>query len=372
MTNRERLLAVLDGQPVDRVPIWLLFPYHPTSYYVDVRRSSRYRPIYERSKEQAIMLNRRDPAVSLYPHVDMETEEWDENGERITRQHWRSGGIHLYSDVIRGPGATRIKKLLDTDADLEQLAQLPVETDPAAVHRQLDAWLPRYLAEKREFPEQYGSMMLSLGEPINFLYQQSNLESFAVWSLTQNERIVDLLEQYMRHKRAVYTYCLERDLADVYFMVGSELASPPLVSRKTFQKWIVPYGKELVDLVHSYDKKVIMHYHGQIKSILEDFVVMGPDGLHTIEAPPVGDCTLTEAFSVVGDSITLIGNVQYDCFRSYSPEEMAEEVRSVLDEAAGRRFILSPTAGPFDEDIPPAMVQNYLTFLDTGWSYGRH
>ncbi len=372
MTNRERLLAVLDGQSVDRVPMWLLFPYHPTSYYVDVRRSPRYWPIYERSKERAVMLNRRNPRVNLYPAVTGDTEEWTENGECITRQHWRYRDIHLYSDVIRGSGTTRLKKLLDSDADLEQLARLPVETDPAAVHRQLDAWLPQYLGEKREFPVHYGSMMLDLGEPINFLYQQSNLESFSIWSLTQSDRIVGLLEQYMRHKRAVYTYCLERDLADVYFMVGSELASPPLVSRRTFQKWIVPYGKELVDLIHSYDKKVIMHYHGQIKSILEDFLTMGPDGLHTVEAPPVGDCTLDEAFSVLGDAVTLIGNVQYDCFRSYSVEEMADEVRRIIDEAAGRRFILSPTAGPFDADISPSMVQNYLAFLDTGWAYGKY
>ena len=38
MTPRERLLAALDGRPTDRVPLWLLFPFHPLNCYVDVRQ----------------------------------------------------------------------------------------------------------------------------------------------------------------------------------------------------------------------------------------------------------------------------------------------------------------------------------------------
>ena len=371
MTNRERLLRILDGRPVDRVPIWLLFPYHTLPYYVDVRSNPRYRPVFERSTELAIMLNRRNPPVSLYPLVRTQTDHLHQPGARITRQRWRYNDVDLYADVIEHENGTRVKKLLETDEDLRKLSALPVDTDPRSIERQLDDWLPRYLAEKSEFPEQFGAMMLDLGEPIGPLYHVSNLESLSIWSLTQNELIVNLLDRYMEHKRLVYAYCLERDLADVYFMVGSELAAPPMVSRSTFQQWIVRYGKELVDLVHSHGRKVIMHFHGQIREILPDFVTMGPDGLHTIEAPPVGNCTIDEAFSLVGDVMTLIGNIQYDCFRSYSPREMEEEVRRVIAEARGRRFIISPTAGPFDEDISEGVVQNYLAFLEAAWREGE-
>jgi uroporphyrinogen-III decarboxylase len=214
-------------------------------------------------------------------------------------------------------------------------------------------------------------MMLDLGEPINLLYHSSRLEAYAVWSLTHSDLIVDFLDRLMQQKRLVYQYFLERRLADVYFMVGSELASPPLVSPKTFQKWIVPYATELIDMVHSYHAKAIQHYHGFIKRILPDFLTMGPDALHTIEAPPTGNCTLTEAFEIVGDKIALIGNIQYDDFRRLTPPQMAEAVRAVLDEACGRRLILSPTAGPYEQSISAQMVENYLTFMRTGWEYAH-
>jgi uroporphyrinogen-III decarboxylase len=152
-------------------------------------------------------------------------------------------------------------------------------------------------------------------------------------------------------------------------MVGSELACPPLVSRATFNAWAVPYARELIALIHSYGAKVIQHHHGEIKSILPDFLVMGADALHTIEAPPIGDCTFTEAFSLVGDRLVLIGNIQYDEFRNLTPGEMAAAVRAVLDECRGKRHILSPSAGPYEATLSERMAENYLAFMKAGWEY---
>ncbi|NLF39508.1 hypothetical protein GX586_08685, partial [bacterium] len=340
MTNRERLLAVLDGRAADRVPIWLLFPYHTTGYYVDVRTNPCYTRIYEASKACAVMLDRRNPRVPMWtPDVSERDDSFVDDGWHVSRHTVSCGGITLHSDRREKNGDTAVRKLIDNEHDLEQFLQIPVEVDKGRIEAALDAQLPRYLAERAEFPIEYGAMMLDLGEPIGQLYSHANLTEYPIWSLLYNDQIVAWLDHVMKRHRIVYRYCLERDLADVYFMVGSELASPPMVSRATFQRWIVPYAQELIALVHSYGKKVIQHYHGQIREILPDFLAMAADGLHTIEAPPTGNCTLTEAFDVVGDKITLIGNIQYDCFRSYSQREMRDAVRAVLDEARGKRFI---------------------------------
>jgi hypothetical protein len=96
---------------------------------------------------------------------------------------------------------------------------------------------------------------------------------------------------------------------------------------------------------------------------------MGPDGLHTIEAPPIGNCTFTQAYAAVGNRITLIGNIQYDDFRALDGAGMAQAVRDVLAECRGRRLILSPSAGPFDENPPPRLIENYLTFMETAWNW---
>ena len=359
MNARERLFAVLNGERTDRTPIWLLFPYHKTSYYADVRNLPVYAPVFEASKRYAIMLNRRNPEVKLF-HPDV--KEWSETFEdvaaRVERSWIEYKGKRLCAETKRDHEGTTVKRLLCSNDDLEFFCSLPVNVDPARITAELDRQLPTYLQERDEFPIEYGAMMLDLGEPVNILYLSSQLEEYAMWSLTHSELIIDFLDRMMQQKRLVYRYFLERQLADVYFMVGSELANPPLVSLKTFKKWIVPYATELIELVHAHHAKAIQHYHGFIKRILPDFLTMNPDALHTIEAPPVGNCTLTEAFDIVGDKIALIGNIQYDDFRALTPPQMADAVRAVLDEARGKRLILSPTAGPYEDTISEQMVQN--------------
>jgi hypothetical protein len=354
MTPRERLMAALEGRPTDKTPVWLLFPFHPVSYYVDVRTHPGYKTVFDASRERGvILLNRRHLNAPLHEAGVVSTRE--EIPGRGPGQRLEYKG----RSIVSAAG----KKLLDDDDDLAFYCGLPVEADPARIIPLLDRQLPACLRERAEFPADEGAMMLDLGSPVNPLYFQSNLESYAIWSLTCPDLVEDLLQRFMARLRIIYRYALEHDLADVYFLVGSELASPPLLGLETFRRWLVPFEKELIALIHSYGKKVIQHYHGQIREVLPDFVEMAPDGLHTIESPPVGNCTLSQAYDIVGDRITLIGNIQYDEFRSSSTQDMARAVRAVLEEVNGRRFILSPTAGPFDPDPPPRLFENYLAFM---------
>jgi hypothetical protein len=214
-----------------------------------------------------------------------------------------------------------------------------------------------------------GSMMLDLGEPIGMLYGASDLNEYPIWSLTRRDEVSAFLRRLQDHYLAKYRWCLERDLADVYFLVGSELAAPPMVGYETFRDWIIPFQKEIIDLIRSYGKLSITHFHGQIKNLLPDFLELAPDGLHTIEEPPIGNCPLDYAMDTVANKIALIGTIQYDEFRALKPAEMRAEVRRVLDTAAGRRFVLSPSAGPFHESLDPEMRDNYLAFMEEGAAY---
>ncbi|OGV62747.1 MAG: hypothetical protein A3K19_10570 [Lentisphaerae bacterium RIFOXYB12_FULL_65_16] len=372
MNSRERLFAVLDGRPVDRVPIWLLFPYHKVGYYADVRENPCYRDIFEHSKARALMLDRRHLGAPLFePSVVSREEKTTGPGGVVVRRTLTWNGRTAYSETREQPdGGRSVKHLLDNEDDLCTVAEFPILTDKKAITAALDQHLPAYQREKAEFPAEYGAMMLDLGEPIGAVYGSANLLEYPIWSITQAETVRGYLDRLLERLRIIYRYALEHDLADVYFLVGSELASPPMVSRATFQSWIVPYARELIDLIHSYGRKVIQHYHGQIKEVLPDFLTMAPDGLHTIEAPPTGNCTLAEAFGTTGNRITLIGNIQYDCFRSYTEDEMRQAVKAVIDEANGRRFILSPSAGPYEPTISDRVRANYVAFLNAGWEHG--
>jgi hypothetical protein len=78
---------------------------------------------------------------------------------------------------------------------------------------------------------------------------------------------------------------------------------------------------------------------------------------------------LSQAFEATANEITLIGNIQYDEFRSATPEEMKRRVRETLDEAGGRRLILSPSAGPFDPSPSARLIENYIAFIEAAEDY---
>ena len=366
MSPREALFRVLSGEPVSPVPVWLLFPYHPTGYYVDVRSHPAYRRVFDHSLEHGVvMLDRRKLGGPLHTKDVVRTEEnvSTQNGT-VRRRYYEYKGTRIHEDPPNG------KKLLESEEDLEAFCAFPLQLDETELRDSLEAQVATYSRERGEFPLDRGAMMLDLGSPVNVLYHCSRVQEYAIWSITQRDTVEDWLERRMAQLEFTYRFCLERDLADVYFLVGSELAAPPLVSHETFQRWAVPYERKLVSLVHSYGKRVIVHFHGQIREVLADFAEIGPDALHTIEAPPVGNCTLDQAFEATNEAITLIGNVQYDEFRSLDPREMKGVVQAVLDEVGERPFILSPTAGPFDESPPQRLIDNYIAFIDAAM-HGR-
>jgi hypothetical protein len=370
MTPRERLFALLDRRPVDRTPMWLLFPWRRVGYYADVRGEPSYAAVQQAAEQRCITLDRCHLGAPLWrEEVTCHAETLVEGGDTVHRRTVTWKGRSLVAETRSGPGGTSVRHLLETEDDLLFYLELPLERDPARLEAALAAQLPDFLAARAAFPAHLGATMLDLGEPVNALYHESRLDAYALWSVEHGAAITAWLDRAMERLRVVYRWCLERRLAETYFLVGSELASPPLLSRRTFQRWVVPYASELIAAIRAAGCRSIQHYHGQIRLLLDDFATMAPDALHTIEAPPTGNCTLSQAWEALGDRMVLVGNVQYDRFRAATPAEMRAEVEAVLREAAGRRLILSPSAGPYQAAIDARMRDNYLAFIDAGWNW---
>ncbi|HEY3377856.1 MAG TPA: hypothetical protein VGL77_10225, partial [Armatimonadota bacterium] len=172
MTPRERLFAFLTGAPCDRVPVWLLFPYHPLSCYADVRALPQYRDIVAAAEaQQTVWLNRRGLGAPLYtPEVTTTQEEVIEGADTVTRTTLRYRELALTSEQRRGPGGVRRKPLLASEEDLETYAQFPFECDEQVLCAALDPQIAAWRQEEAAFPRHLGAMMNDLGEPIGVIY----------------------------------------------------------------------------------------------------------------------------------------------------------------------------------------------------------
>ncbi len=69
----------------------------------------------------------------------------------------------------------------------------------------------------------------------------------------------------------------------------------------------------------------------------------------------------------------LIGNVDPSAVMALGTLEQVLQASRQAIELVGKagRFILSPTAGPYEESISPRMQENYLRFLEAGVKHGE-
>lgn len=367
LSSKERLTRLFEGKDIDRVPIWLLFPYHPIGCYVDVYKISSYRPVLDAVERYGVdIFDRRNFytgfCFSASPKIKRAKEIIEKKDEVIIKEKVLYKDIILEQKRVIKDGRSKvIKPYIQEIEDLEKILKLPYEPPRPDVSS--------FFREKEELGDR-GLMMVDIGDPLGVLFHLCSIEDFCIWSLEERDKLINFLDVIYERVLEMYRYLLENKVGPVYFIVGAEFAGPPIVSPNYFGELCARYVKGIVDLIRSYGMWSIVHYHGNLKMILDGIKYINPDGLHTIEAPPVGDCTLSDARKVLGDMI-LIGNIQYDDLAGLDETDVRELTREILKEGMTGRFILSPTAGPYQESISERMQRNYIAFIETGIKYGR-
>lgn len=357
LTSRERLLRLFGGKDIDRVPIWLLFPWHRLGCYADVYNNLDYAAIVERIKRgDCDSLDRRNTDNGFCYNANPDIKHHTAGGVTTLT----APGLTFTRGVINEDGRKRVKFYVEDPADLLAILSIPYVPPVPDVDT-----LRR---EREEFGDR-GLFMMDLGDPLGPLYNLMAAGDFAMATATDYDILETFLQEMEGRVLSLYRACLEADVADCYFIVGCEFAGPPLVSPERFRQMSARYVRGICDLIRSYGKISILHYHGNLLRVREGVREINPDALHTIEAPPIGDCTLTQAREILTDT-ALIGNLQYDDLVRLPTDEIESSVKAIHEEAKGR-FILSPTAGPYEDTLSTHAQENYLRFIDAGLKYGK-
>jgi uroporphyrinogen decarboxylase len=166
------------------------------------------------------------------------------------------------------------------------------------------------------------------------------------------DRIVDF---YLKANEIFYEAC--RGKLDAV-LIGNDFGSQTglMLDPELLQAYVFPGTKKLVDQARQYDLKVMHHSCGSIFPLIEDFIEMGVDIIHPIQAlaKDMNAMNLKKHFQ---SRMSFCGGVdaQY-LLVNQGPQEVAASVGELMD-IFPTGLIISPSHEAILPDISPANIE---------------
>lgn len=178
-------------------------------------------------------------------------------------------------------------------------------------------------------------------------------------------RISDFFYEF--HLRMFETCAGLIDISQVTDDLGSQTG--PLISLATFREFYQPHMRRMIDLCKGFDIKVFHHDDGAMRTFLPDLVEMGIDILNPVQHNCPG-MELEGLKADFGDKICFHGGIDNQAILPFgTPDDVRAEVRRCIDALAGdgTGYILAPCHNL--QAVTP--VANIVAMYDEAWNYGK-
>ncbi len=369
MTNRERLLAILDRKSPDRIP-WI----PRLQLWYNARRAEgnlpeRFAGMSLREVERALGVGTpaREGRIFVVRYEGMEVITTNRGRVRTTRYVTPHGTATKRAEL-----AASLVGYADDAMDVE----FPIKDE-----HDYDIW--EYVAEHTFYdptPEAYRDYDAWIGDdglPLvdagdcpfhNYLmtlagYQHAYLELF-----DRPQRVERLLR--------VMTDCERERLwpvvaaSDARLILHGVHFDSQMTPPHYFEPYITPYYREFSAILHQHGKSLAFHADNNSRRILPHIKEAGFDMAECFTTEPMVRCTLAEARESWGNDVIIWGGVPSILLEATTPwEEFEEFVRNVFRTVApGDSFIL----GVADNTMPLCLIERIERITELVEQFGTY
>jgi uroporphyrinogen-III decarboxylase len=387
ITSRQRLLAALKCQALDRVPIscyglvgWDLdsWFYKQPSYerlLKLVRKSTDC--FYLNSLPQMSFGNPADAVIGSADEVESEiysVKKWREKNSEFTRKIIHTPKGDLTSLYRRDDDVCTVWALEYPFKSIEDMDRfLSVDWTPANMN------MTKFSASQKKLGHN-GLLMPTLSDPICIAAELFEMGNFLVNATLDPAKIKYFLDAIHEMNMAYLKTIFEEgkkagvNWSEVVFRIcGPEYATPPYLAPEGFAAFVTPYLIAMSDLIHQNNSWVRVHSHGKVARVLDEIMKCNPDAIDPLEASPDGDIELCEAKRLIGNKCCLCGNLQMKLLELGSPDDVRKAVIQCMQAAKKNGgFVIMPTDAPLGSRLSPQLETNYRVFIETSLEYGRY
>jgi len=360
------MMAAFRIQDVDHFPLQVRGVRFWDEKWRETRHAS-YRPVIEAVAAHGDIETGWGPGGGMFltasDQVSISTETVDEGDwvRHISTIHTPTGEMTMVRrSSTRGLPGLQMEFPVKSPEDVEKVLSIPY------VPHRPDC--SGFFEEERRIGDR-GIVMCSVPIPVTIIHALLGSDLLAIWSIIERDTVLKLTEVFLQRSLDLLDWVISQGVGPMFCTLGEEYLAPPLAGPRDFREFVTEPGREIGERIHAAGGLRHIHSHGSINAILEDYVEMGANCLHPIEAPPLGDMPLAEAKRRIGDWVCLEGNIQIGDLYHDPTDVFVEKVRETIEVAApGGGFILCPTASPHTEVLTDQTVRNYVALVETAVS----
>ena len=383
MTRRERLMATLRGEPVDRPAVnfyevggFAVDPSDPDEF--NVYNDPSWQPLLQLTETQSDLIRMRspvrprghEPVLSEVESLDaggprgefFRAEKFMADGCRFKRVTLNIAGRTMTSLTRRCPDLDTVwtlKHLLKSTDDLKAYLELPDEV----FAEQID--VARLIEEDKKLGDR-GIVMVDTEDPLCAAASLFSMEDFTVVALTEQKLFHRLLEKLSRQIYARTQVTAEAFSGHLWRIYGPEYATEPYLPPYLFKEYVVRYTGPMVETIQKHGGFARIHCHGRIRAVLDYIVEMNPAAIDPIEPPPQGDVELAYVRRKYGKDLVLFGNIEFADIENTEPAEFEKLVEKTLKDGTageGKGFVLMPSSAPISRKVTLRVLANYQTMV---------
>jgi len=382
MTSRERVLAVLNHEVPDRVPIILgvsnatgvkMTPYKGLKDMLGISAPDEYLydwPELGSAKIDEETMRRLNSDVRGV--LDRFPEEVNErNSKREPHSpcidDWGTGQIEIESGVWF-PGYHPLADATTVE-QLENYQGWPDMDDPSRfVHVAGEA---KKLAEENEYAIMATPWLMF---PFERAFAMQGMDKF----LLNMAMYPDFAEALLRKNLALCKQLMGNFLTEIgenidIIKIGDDLGTQDrlMISPKMYRKLLKPIHAELIQHIKKFTKaKIFFHTDGDVFDLIDDFIEIGVDILNPIQTSAGKMANLEELKERYGKDLIFCGAVDTQHVLPHStPEEVRQEMRRVINILGRDGGYMVASVHTIMHEVPP---ENILAMVDAVEEFGHY
>lgn len=192
------------------------------------------------------------------------------------------------------------------------------------------------------------NLMLKLYEDPEFVHRVADMVT------EYNLKQIDLLAE-----AGLDVLVIEDDIATTH---------APMISPAHFTTFINPYNRKLVDRAHELGLRVVRHSDGNLWSLMDVLLASGYDGLNPLE--PHAGMDLKKVKAYCGERICLLGNI--DCFKllpAGTPQQVDAAVKQAIEDAADGGGLIICSSNSLHPGVNP---ENCIAMFEATKKHGSY